>query len=155
MVFEHIVQNLCTCFDGKPWYGVSLMEKLGQVPWEIVNDQVYGNKSIAVLVQHIINWRIFVVKKLDGDAAYDLIIDSNEDWTPIHIESKKEWENLMNDLRQSQTQLLEKLALQDEAVLHKRVPGKKYTFGPIITSISQHVIYHLGQISMLVSMHTN
>ncbi|UWX55426.1 DinB family protein [Maribacter litopenaei] len=153
--FEHIIQNIKTCFDGKPWYGVSIMNKLKEIPWNLVNEQKYGAKSIAVLVKHIINWRIFVLKKLEGDEAYDLIIDSIEDWTPLFIKNREEWEVLLEELRRTQSELLEKLALEDEQLLEKRVPGKKYTFGSILTSISQHDIYHLGQISMLVSMHTN
>lgn len=152
---ELIIHNLATCFDGSPWYGVSLMDKLEKIPWGIVNELTYGSKSIAVLVQHIINWRIFVLKKLDGDQEYDLLIDSKEDWTPIYIQNEREWETLIHELRQTQKELLEKLALEDEELLAKRVPGKKYTFGPILTSISQHDIYHLGQISMLVSMQTD
>lgn len=153
--FEHIIHTIKTCFDGKPWYGVSIMNKLEDIPWNLVNKQKYGAKSIAVLVKHIINWRIFVLKKLAGDVAYDLVIDSVEDWTPVYIDDEAEWEALLEELRQTQNDLLEKLALEDEELLTKKVPGKKYTFGPILTSISQHDIYHLGQISMLVSMQTD
>jgi len=152
---EHIIYNLKECFDGKPWYGISMMEKLNAIPWEIVNDEKYESKSIAVLVQHIINWRIFLLKKLDGDAEYDLKIDSVEDWTDIQINNQQEWGALKEKLVESQTDLLEKLSGASEELLKKQVPGKKYTFLPILTSISQHDIYHLGQIAMLNAMHSN
>jgi len=86
---EPIIDHLKECFDGKPWYGISVMEKLDAVPWEIVNDTRYGSKSIAVLVQHMINWRIFVLKKLMGDMAYDLKVDGPNDWSSVHINGKK------------------------------------------------------------------
>jgi len=152
---EHIVNNLKACFDGKPWYGMSLMEKLDSISWKIVNDQKYSSKSIAVLVQHIINWRIFLLKKLDGDAEYDLKIDGPTDWTYIQIENQEEWDQLKRHLRQTQNELLKKLSDVSEALLEKQVPGKNYTFLPILTSISQHDIYHLGQIAMLDAMHRN
>ena len=151
---EHIINNLKECFDGKPWYGISLMEKLEAVPWEIVNDKKYSSKSIAVLVQHIINWRIFLLKKLEGDAAYDLKIDGPNDWTDVHISSEKEWNELKQHLRETQSALLEKLADATKELLERKVPGKNYTFLPILTSISQHDIYHLGQIAMLNAMHS-
>lgn len=152
---QHIIYNLKECFDGKPWYGVSLMKKLHSIPWEIVNEEKYGSKSIAVLVQHIINWRIFLLKKLDGDIDYDLVIDSVEDWTAVHINNQQEWNALKNDLVDTQTRLLEKLSTATEELLTKQVPGKPYTFLPILTSISQHDIYHLGQIAMLNAMPGN
>jgi len=150
---EHIVHNLEECFDGKPWYGISMMEKLDSINWEIVNDKMYGSKTIAVLVQHIINWRIFLLRKLEGDEAYDLVIDGPMDWTDTHIENEQEWEDLKLQLRQTQSALLEKLSVATAALLERQVPGKKYTFLPILTSISQHDIYHLGQIAMLNTMH--
>ncbi len=149
---EHIIYNLKECFDGRPWYGISMMEKLDAIPWEIVNDEHYGKKSIAVLVQHIINWRIFLLKKLDGDEIYDLKIDSPEDWSEVKVHNPKEWDNLKNSLRETQTSLLERLSGATEELLTRQVPGKKYTFLPILTSISQHDIYHLGQIAMLNTM---
>lgn len=152
---EHIINNLKECFDGKPWYGISMMERLNVIPREIVNEQTYSSKSIAVLVQHIINWRIFLLKKLDGDAAYDLKIDSPEDWSETFIKDQQEWEALKTKLVETQENLLEKLSVETEELLKKQVPGKKYTFLPILTSISQHDIYHLGQIAMLNAMHKN
>lgn len=152
---EHIINNLKECFDGKPWYGISMMEKLNAIPWEIVNDEKYESKSIAVLVQHIINWRIFLLKKLEGDAEYDLKIDSIEDWTEICINNRQDWDALNARLIESQANLLQKLSDATEELLAKQVPGKKYTFLPILTSISQHDIYHLGQIAMLNAMHGN
>ena len=150
---EHIINNLKDCFDGKPWYGMSMMGKLEAIPWEIVNERKYESKSIAVLVQHIINWRIFLLKKLDGDEEYDLKIDSPEDWSEVFITSKREWDDLKNRLGETQQELLKNLAEATPALLKRQVPGKKYTFLPILTSITQHDIYHLGQIAMLNAMH--
>lgn len=99
---ETIVRQLKECFDGKPWYGISVMEKLNAVPFQIVNDKVYGAKSIAILVQHITNWRIFVLKKLDGDANYKIEIDSENDWTDIQLNSEEEWNFLKRNLQDTQ-----------------------------------------------------
>lgn len=149
---ENIVDSLKECFDGKPWYGISVIEKLEAVPWEIVNENKYGSKSIAVLVQHVINWRIFVLKKLEGDVRYDLKIDGPNDWSNVHINSKQEWDELKIRLQQTQKDLLEILSDAAMELLEKKVPGKKYTFGHVLPSIAQHDIYHLGQIAMLTTM---
>jgi len=149
---EHIVDTLKECFDGKPWYGMSVMEKLDAIPWEIVNEKKYGSKSIAVLVQHVINWRIFVLRKLRGDAAYDLKIDGPNDWSDVHVNDIRDWDELKTRLQQSQSELLEILSGATDELLEKKVPGKTYTFGNVLPSIAQHDIYHLGQIAMLNTM---
>ncbi|MBT8299880.1 MAG: DinB family protein [Maribacter sp.] len=146
---EYIINDLKVCFDGKPWYGDSVMKKLDAVDWQCVNDQDYSNKSIAVLLQHMINWRIFVIKKLQGDAAYDIIIDELNDWTRVQIKNEQEWHLLKQAIRNTQKELLDLLANSTDEILDKKVPGKKYTFGPILQSVAQHDIYHLGQIAML------
>lgn len=150
---EIIIDNLQQSFSGKPWYGISVMEKLNAIPWQIVNDQNYGSKSIAVLVQHILNWRIFVLKKLDGDVNYNIVIDGENDWDEIRINSQEDWGILKDKLQSSQDGLIKELSNKSVELLKEQVPGKKYAFGPILISIAQHDIYHLGQIAMLNSMH--
>lgn len=150
---EIIIHNLQECFDGKPWYGIPVMEKLNAIPWQIVNDQTYGSKSIAVLVQHIMNWRIFVLKKLEGDEKYNIVIDGENDWDEIRIKSQEDWGTLKTKLEHTQADLIKALTNQSDELLEQKVPGKTYTFGPILTSISQHDVYHLGQIAMLNAMH--
>ncbi|WP_282159626.1 DinB family protein [Ulvibacterium marinum] len=147
-----IVHDLEECFDGRPWYGDSLMGKLDSLDWQYVNERRYGKKSIAVLVQHILNWRVFVLKKLEGDLDYDLIIDGPNDWTEVNITTKEEWEGLKSELKQTQEDILGILSNSSDDLLEKKVPGKKYTFGNVLPSIAQHDIYHLGQIAMLYTM---
>lgn len=148
---KSIVDNLIECFDGKPWYGTSLMGKLKSVAWERVNEKVYGDKSMAVLVRHILNWRTFVLKKLQGDAGYTIVMDSETDWTATFIKNREEWEALLQELTNNQVEILAILNASNDELLSKQVPGKDYTFKPILTSIAQHDIYHLGQIAMLDS----
>lgn len=147
-----IINNLKTAFDENPWYGPSMMSKLTEISWQIVNDKTYGSKSIAVLLQHVINWRIFVIKKLEGDEAYDIVIDGENGWDEIKIANSSEWEALKAKIQETQSQLGQILSSKTDALLKQKVPGKNYNFGPILVSITQHDIYHLGQIAMLNAM---
>ncbi len=144
-----IISNLEVCFEGKPWYGTSIKEKLDEIPWEVVNQELYGSKTIAILVKHIINWRVFVLKKLEGDLNFNIVIDGKNDWTSVQISNENEWLDLKHELVKNQQDLIQKLSKETDELLTKKVPGKQYTFGPILTSIAQHDIYHLGQIAML------
>ena len=149
-----IINELKVCFDGKPWYGDSVMKKLDAIDWHCVNNQDYGTKSIAVLLKHIINWRVFVIKKLQGDADYDIIIDELNDWVRIKIKNEQEWNKLKQEFRNTQREILEHLVNCNDDLLDEMVPGKKYAFGPILQSVVQHDIYHLGQIAMLNAKHS-
>lgn len=150
---EQLIENLRESFNGKPWYGKSVWEKLAEIPWQIVNERTYGTKSIAVLVRHIINWRLFVIRKLEGDLDFNIIIDGENDWDDIVIPDQEAWQSLLRELEKTQSALLHGLSGKTDGLLAQKVPGKDYSFGPILISIAQHDIYHLGQIAMLNAMH--
>lgn len=152
---EIITHNLIDCFDGKPWYGKPVMKKLDEIQWSIVNQKIYGNKTIAILLKHMINWRVFVLKKLEGDLDYNIIIDGENDWDAVKINNLEDWNELKQELNTTQQLLLDKLDQETDEVLTKKVPGKDYTFGPILNSVIHHDIYHLGQIAMLNSISKN
>lgn len=147
-----IITNLKEGFEGEPWYGVAVMNKLEALDWEKVNTKPMGTKSMAVLVQHMINWRIFVLRKLEGDAGFDIKMDSADDWTPVHINNETEWELLKASIRQTHTDILHILENSNEELLEKKVPGKGYDFESLLIGISQHDVYHMGQIALLNSL---
>jgi uncharacterized damage-inducible protein DinB len=149
---EAIIQNLEEGFDGEPWYGISVMDKLDAISWNTVNERMYGAKSIAVLVQHVINWRSYVIKQLDGDGDYFIEMDSENDWTNIQIKTEEEWSALIAILQETQVILVARLSNETDALLKKPVPGVDYTFEQVLNGIAQHDSYHLGQIAMLNSM---
>jgi len=146
---NYIIEELSTVFDGKPWYGNAVLKILNDIDWRIVNDTKYTDKSIAVLLKHMVNWRVFVIKKLQGNETYDIIIDEANDWTKLSVHNEEEWLQLLKEIVNSQEQLLNILATHDDQILLKKVPGKDYDFGSILPSIAQHDLYHLGQLAML------
>ncbi|SDD96845.1 hypothetical protein SAMN05421636_102466 [Pricia antarctica] len=96
------------------------MEKLDAVPWEIVNDTKKDIKSIAVLIQYMINWRIIVLIKWMGNVAYDVKIDGPNDWSSVYINGKKEWDELTMRLQQTHKDFLEILSDATEELLKKK-----------------------------------
>ena len=59
---------------------------------------------------------------------------------------------MLEEICNTQNSILELLDNFDDDLLDRLVPGKKYIFGPILRSVSQHDIYHLGQIAMMNAM---
>jgi len=144
-----MVSNLKECFDGEPWYGVSVMARLKAIDWRIVNEKKFGAKSIATLLGHMIGWRVFVLKKLQGDRAFTIQIDGPTDWPEIHITTAEEWGELLGKLQATQDELLKIISEQSDELLDQTVPGKNFNFRFLLEGITQHDIYHLGQITLL------
>ena len=149
---ENIMFNLRECFDGEPWYGISVMERLNGIDWETANKSRPGTKSIAVILRHMINWRIFVLKKLQGDETYQIKINGPMDWPDVQIHNPGEWEDMLDQLKLVQEEIIKDLALRTDAFLDQKVPGKPHNFRVLLEGINQHDIYHLGQIGLLNSM---
>lgn len=145
-----LVKTLQDSFEGRPWYGISVMEKLDTLNWRFVGAKPFGySKSVAMLVGHMIRWRVFVLKKLQGDQDFDIEINSVEDWPKIEIYTEDEWNRLLLELQQTQLKLVQVVSERDETFLASQVPGRNYNFHFLIKGISEHDIYHLGQIALL------
>ncbi len=99
---NYIIEELSTVFNGKPWYGNAVLKILNDIDWRIVNDTKYTDKSIAVLLKHMVNWRVFVIKKLQGNETYDIIIDEANDWTKLSVHNEEEWLQLLKEIVNSQ-----------------------------------------------------
>lgn len=146
-----LIKSLNDSFQGTPWYGESLIPQLKKIEIKSVNKTLpNSNNSIAILIQHVIHWRIFVLEKLNGNEAFDIEMNSEADWKRITIETKTEWDTLLNELVSTQNQIIDILKSQKEdSFLENKTLGKTYSFGYLIEGIIQHDIYHSGQIGLL------
>lgn len=102
---------------------------------------------ICELVQHITTWRIFAIKKLDGDQNYD--VSQEENWKEATNQNESAWKIILAELDDSQEKLLEKLEAFSDQNLDEVVPGKAYSYYTLIHGVIQHDLYHLGEIALL------
>ena len=138
-----------SAFEGQPWYGISLMKKLGSIEVAAVNQQINGSNSIARLILHMIQWRKFALEKLAGNEQFDIMLNSPEDWPTVTITSEQQWNDIVDTLRSTQSQLLQELGQRSDEYFEELTPGKSYTNFALYHGIVQHDIYHLGQVAML------
>jgi len=148
---EKLIASLEEAFAGDPWLGESVMSKLGGIRWQLTNvNMPYSPNSIAILVRHILNWRIFTIQKLEGNLVYDIEMNSEADWTPVTIQTEAEWLSLLDDLKSSQRHMIQLLRKQeDDAFLETIAPGRTYSLEYLVNGLVQHDLYHLGQIGLL------
>lgn len=103
--------------------------------------------GICELVQHITTWRVFAIKKLDGDQNYD--VSQEENWKDATNQNETAWKIILSELDDSQEKLLEKLEAFSDQNLDEVVPGKAYSYYTLIHGVIQHDLYHLGEIALL------
>lgn len=136
-----IIADLKNAFDGSPWYGDALIEGIEKIDIHEVN--AHGSShSIPQLLKHIINWRIFVINKLLGEETYEV----ENDWQVENQMTLEEWMQLIDKLKATQIELMDILKDKNDMFLDGQVPGRNHDYRFLLKGITQHDIYHLGQI---------
>lgn len=148
-----LINSLIETFNGDPWYGDSVMKKLKEIDFKIVNEtSAHSSNTIAMIVQHLINWRTFAIEKLKGNSEFDILLNSKEDWAEIIISNEIEWNELLLKLEETQNEIIKILTIMDDdEFLKTQTPGRNYNFEYLINGIIQHDIYHLGQIGIITA----
>ena len=104
MTIEDFIHDFNEIYKGDPWLGVSIVKSIENVSWKDVNIKPEGTKkSIAEMLLHVVNWRIFAIAKIKEHKGFNIVLNSEDDWTPITIESESEWDSLLERLEETQT----------------------------------------------------
>jgi len=100
--------------------------------------------SIIELVAHMTAWRIFVIKKMQGDEVYKVTEEMN-------FPAAANWPEALQALDKSQAELLATLEAFDSGKLHEIVPhgSYRYSFYTLLHGIIHHDLYHTGQIAII------
>jgi uncharacterized damage-inducible protein DinB len=141
---DRIVQLLENTFSKQPWYGSSVMDILKDINQQLFNESIGQTHSISQLIQHMIAWRTFTIKRLQGDGSFQITDELN-------FPKSENFEKTKAQLLESQRQLVEAVKNFPESRLGEIVPSKEYTYTyyTLLHGIIQHDIYHLGQIALL------
>lgn len=151
-----MIISLSETFEGAPWYGDSVMQKLENVPY-VIGDKscIPQSHNVAQIVGHLIAWKNFTLEKLKGNADFDIEVGSKSDWPDIEVNSQRDWEDLKHKLVVSQSKIYEILKEKDDNFLDEKVSGRDYTINYLLNGIIQHDIYHIGQIGLIQSQLKN
>jgi uncharacterized damage-inducible protein DinB len=140
-----ILKTLLTkTFEKDAWHGPTVMEVLADIDEKSAQFRLLKTHSIIELVTHMTAWRIFVVKKLQGDRAY-MVSDS------MNFPEPTGWLTVLKELKQSQAALLKELDQFSDSKLDELMPHDAYkcTFSNVLHGIIHHDLYHIGQIALI------
>jgi uncharacterized damage-inducible protein DinB len=141
---KKITRILQKTFEKNAWHGPSVREVVSTISGEDSSKRLPNTHSINELVQHMTSWRIFVLRKLQGDDTYIVTEELN---FPL----SKVWSSVVEELERSQVQLLDALQSFPLERLSEKVPHGEhnYTFYTLLHGIVHHDLYHLGQIMLI------
>ena len=148
-----IINQLEEIYSGKPWFGDSISDIISNVSAEDAIRKPSGaNHSIVDLVYHIITWRYFVIKQLQGDREFNVKQNDENDWRELNYDDQNLWENALSEFDRTHKLLVSELDNFNESSLAQIAPLRNYTHEFLLTGLIQHDMYHLGQISLLKSL---
>lgn len=151
-VIQNLIDTLEVTFDKEPWFGDSILVKLKTIDYKKVNQKIDNSNSIALLLKHMIQWRVFVIEKIQGDKDFDIKLNSEMDWPLVTIDNEIEWFSLIEELKITQAKLVNLISEKSDDYLEEITVGKNYTNRILIEGIIQHDVYHLGQIGLINSL---
>lgn len=148
LLVERIKNLLNTTFHGSAWHGSSVLELTKGLPANLAAFKAGNVHTIAELIYHMTSWRIFAVKRLQGDDSYN-IDDEKLNWGNFAKIDQFELETLMMEMTLSQDELVKELEEKTDDFLDKIVPGSDYSYYTLIHGIIHHDLYHSGQIAII------
>jgi uncharacterized damage-inducible protein DinB len=136
-----------TLKDVYAWYGPSLGDLLAKTTPELVTAPPLPNAhSISVLLQHLLLWN----ERIRNTSATTPMPkwEADKEWAEPPIP----WNELLAGWNQSRNGLEERIRNFPIEDLPKQVPGRTYAYEFLYRGATEHVIYHSGQIAMILSM---
>jgi uncharacterized damage-inducible protein DinB len=146
---SRIADQFRRAFDGKAWHGSSIRELLSEVKAARASAHpLAGAHSIWELVLHIEVWTRAAWSATQG-TPMPKIVGTPEDWPAVIDASPAAWDNAVSRLFEAKDQLAGAIDQFPEDRLTEIVPGRSYDFYHLFHGITQHSLYHAGQIAVL------
>ena len=141
-------EQLRRALEGGAWHGPSVLEALAGVSAEQARSHpIPEAHSIWELVLHIGSDYALVLRRLVGDGRP---LTPDEDWPSCPPATAENWQQAVEVLRRFNQQLREAVrAFPPERLDEPLVPEAPYTAYTQFIGVTQHNLYHAGQISLL------
>lgn len=144
---QQIAKHFSEVHFGGNWTWVNLKDSLADIPWEQATAKVYDFNTIAALVYHV---NYFVVAALDVLQGKPLTAHDKYSFDVPAIDSKEEWENLVNKTLTDAENLAVLIEQLPESMLWENFVDVKYgNYYRNLHGIIEHTHYHLGQIVII------
>ena len=145
---SRLEEQLGRALEGEAWHGPSVLEVLERVSAEqAAAHPTAGAHSIWELVLHLCGTYGWVLRRLGGDGMQ---LTEPEDWPSVPEPSAQNWSDSIRVLKQLNEDL--RLAVRNfpgERLDQPLVPEAPYTAYTQFIGVTQHNLYHAGQMALL------
>ena len=140
--------QLRRALEGEAWHGPSVLEALdGVSAAQAAAHPITGVHSIWELVLHLCGTYELVLRRLGGEGRQ---LSAAEDWPAVPEPTPENWRDAIGALKKLNDDLRQAVRNFPEARLDERlVPEPPYTAYTQFIGVTQHDLYHAGQIALL------
>lgn len=145
---DRLASQLRLAFEGPAWHGPSVLEALAGVTAEqALAHPIAGAHGIWELALHIRSSYGLVLRRLRGDGAP---MTPEEDWPPVPSPTEASWRDTIRSMQEQNARLRAAVQAFDPGALDRPiVPEPPYTAYTQFIGVTQHDLYHAGQIAIL------
>ncbi len=145
---RRLEEQLRRALEGEAWHGPSVLESVAGVSAEqAAAHPIPGAHSIWELVLHLGGTYGLVLRRLAGDGRQ---LSPTEDWPSCPEPTAENWQTAVQETVRLDQELRHKVrAFSEERLDHPLVPEAPYTAYTQFIGVTQHNLYHAGQISLL------
>jgi len=136
-----------SCF-GEAWHGPSLQDILDGMTAEQARLRIAPQThNIWELVLHVTCWNELAASALNGTPLPDG--PESLSWPPIEDTSNAAWEKALERMEQAVVAFKEAAERLDDKGLEDIVPGRPYDMYYLLSGVTQHNLYHAGQMALI------
>ena len=145
---KRLEEQLEKALEGEAWHGPSVLEVLEGVSAEQAAARpIAGAHSIWELVLHLCGTYGLVLRRLSGDGRQ---MTESEDWPSLPAPTAENWSHSIGALKQLNEELRQAVRnFPVERLDQPLVPEASYTAYTQFIGVTQHNLYHAGQIALL------
>lgn len=146
---QSIIRHLREVTSGEPWFGRAVFQLLEEVdPATAYTKPGHAPHSLAELLYHMITWAAFAQKRIEGEKEKDLRHFEQLDWRKLDP-AVDTWDKGRMELQDIFASIIRLLGDKEDSFLDEKVDYREYDFRFLLQGVTEHTIYHLGQIAYL------
>ncbi len=99
MTVAYYISQLESLFNGQPWLDETFLKKTDKLSSTQAFQKPYPSvHSVAEILAHMIAWRQVLIEQLEGKYAYQIQMQSVQDWPPMQELQTLGWDALKQQL---------------------------------------------------------
>lgn len=149
---QSITKRIADVINGEPWFGQSIESLLQDIdPSKAGLIPNGASHSMTALLWHMNTWAEFILDRITKK-PFDPEALALNDWRTLQARTHT-WEKGLIRFRQLHQKIISRLQkIKDDQWLQEKVDGRSYDFAFLLNGLTEHAIYHTGQIVLLHKM---